>query len=108
MVLKGNKKISLTEREYDTAKNILKDFPNKDLEKQVKESETENQKNQLEAKLNDLKKSVSDSQKQLDGKNKQISDLQKQLDDINKGNDKDKGKHSRLYPLEYPSVGVVG
>lgn len=32
MVLKGNKKISLTEREYDTAKNILKDFPNKDLE----------------------------------------------------------------------------
>ena len=47
MVLKGNKKISLTEREYDTAKNILKDFPNKDLEKQVKESETENQKNQL-------------------------------------------------------------
>ena len=84
----------ISEKEYDTAKIVLKDFPNKDLEKQVKEAETENQKKQLEDKLNSVKKTVSDTQKQLDGKNKQISDLHKQLDDLNK-NDKspDKGKH---------------
>lgn len=84
----------ISEKEYDTAKIVLKDFPNKDLEKQVKEAETENQKKQLEDKLNSVKKTVSDTQKQLDGKNKQISDLHKQLDDLNK-NDKspDKEKH---------------
>lgn len=73
---------------------VLKDFPNKDLEKQVKEAETENQKKQLEDKLNSVKKTVSDTQKQLDGKNKQISDLHKQLGDLNKDDKSpDKEKH---------------
>ena len=52
---------------------VLKDFPNKDLEKQVKEAETENQKKQLEDKLNSVKKTVSDTQKQLDGKHRLLA-----------------------------------
>lgn len=57
--------------DYDTAKAVLKRYPNSSLS-------------------SDLKTALKS---QLANKKQQIADLQKQLDDINKSNDKDKDKN---------------